>query len=516
MARKSIFFLAAFSTVITIWMGSCVHEPYVAPKVTSDGNYPADVAAIITRRCVDGCHDQANYKANDGLLLDTWDHMFNGSSHGAAVIPYSPEYSSLLYFINTDSTTPGHDPVAKPTMPYNENAPYDKLPLNKEEYNTIKTWIVNGCPDKNGNIPFASNASTRQKIYMSMQGCNLLAVIDAERKVVMRYIKIGKQNDKAPHAVHVSPNGQYVYVCFSADASYMQKINTTTDQVESDINLNQYFGQIPGYVPGYKWNAFNISKDDSNIAVSDLGNSGKLMLFNTFEMKDPNPITSGLHNLHGVTRFHGATRDEDTFYVTSQIGNAIYKIWHGGNYPVSLNSQPPIFTDSANGMNPHDIIMSPDESKYFVTCQGANQVVVMDAHLDVPLATMNVGKYPQEMAISKSKHYLFVTCTEDPGTTPGGKDKGSVYVFNYDDYSLVKVLSGVFYQPHGIAVDDKEGVLYVPSRNADTSGFAPHHTSACGNGRPGFMNMFNTTTWEPVGVQNELSPDPYSADVRFK
>jgi hypothetical protein len=91
-----------------------------------------------------------------------------------------------------------------------------------------------------------------------------------------------------------------------------------------------------------------------------------------------------------------------------------------------------------------------------------------------------------------------------------------VYVLNYKTMEIVKRLDGKFFQPHGITVDDHNGVVYIASRNATTDGPAPHHPSACG-GRNGWYSLFDLNTLTPVDEKRyEVSIEPYSADARFK
>ena len=211
MNLKVFFAQLIFFTAIIL---SCKHErPQPSPQ--QPGGYPEAIAKIVETRCaVSGCHNNASYQNAGGLLLDTWEHMFQGGNNGAVVIPYNSANSSLLYFINTH---PEYGPVASPTMPLNET------PLTEDEYLLIKNWIETGAADINGNIPFATDASTRQKIYLTMQGCDMVAVIDAQTKVVMRYIEVGKTPAiENPHCVRVSSDGRFAYVSFLG-GDYIQK-----------------------------------------------------------------------------------------------------------------------------------------------------------------------------------------------------------------------------------------------------------------------------------------------------
>ena len=495
--------------IISTLYCSCVHK--ADTTVDADGGYPADVAKIMITKCASaGCHNQASYGNADSLLLDTWDHCFNGGVNGAAVVAYNAQFSPLMYFVNTDSSL---GPIALPTMPFSTPT-RPMAPLTKAEYMTLYNWIQAGAPDKNGNIPFASDADTRQKIYLTQQGCDLLAVIDAQRKVVMRYINIGANPEQieSPHCVRISHDGRYAYTSFLA-GNYVQKIDTRTDQVVSAVNVGAL---VPGGTGG-SWNIVHVLPGDTALLTSNWSGDGFVAGINAVSM------TTSRRSIYGQGTFfypHGieSTAAGDTFYTTAQYSNLIYKMSIDGTYykEVSLDGNPPhASTDSSgNTPNPHEILMTPDFSKYFVTCQGTNKVTVMDPHTDAILAAIPVGVYPQELAVSTTRPYMFVTCQEDASTLAHAK--GSVYVINYNTYQVVAVLYGDFYQPHGITVDDKNGVIYVASTNANPNGPAPHHATAC-SGRDGWYTLYDLNTLQPLNSRRyEVTVMPYSAAVRFK
>ena len=104
---------------------------------------------------------------------------------------------------------------------------------------------------------------------------------------------------------------------------------------------------------------------------------------------------------------------------------------------------------------------------------------------------------------------------EDDANPLAGR-KGSVYVINYITNEVVQVIYGDFYQPHGITVDDRTGQFVVASSNANPSGPAPHHATACG-GRAGWYNVYSLNTLQPVNSRRyQVTVMPYSADVRFR
>ena len=157
--------------------------------------------------------------------------------------------------------------------------------------------------------------------------------------------------------------------------------------------------------------------------------------------------------------------------------------------------------------------MAPDYSKYFVTCQNSNEVRVMDAHTDSVLAVIPVGAFPQEMALSISKHYLFVVCMEDAANSRTGA-LGSVYVIDYTTLQVVTVLYGDFYQPHDIAVDEMDALVYICSTNANPSGPAPHHVPVC-NGRAGWYTVYDLNTFQMDNIRYQVDVFPYAIANRF-
>ena len=93
------------------------------------------------------------------MNLETWESLFLGSESGSAVIPFSSQFSSLCYYINT---YPELGSQNQPTMPLNNTK------LSKSEVLLIKNWIDAGAPDINGNIKWASYPN-QKKLYLVNQ-----------------------------------------------------------------------------------------------------------------------------------------------------------------------------------------------------------------------------------------------------------------------------------------------------------------------------------------------------------
>ena len=88
-----------------------------------------------------------------------------------------------------------------------------------------------------------------------------------------------------------------------------------------------------------------------------------------------------MHLIHyniGTTNAHGSAlnKTNDTLYVTSQSGNFIYKVDTGFTMiPIQITLDMSGTPSNTPGtFDPHEILFSADGSKYFVTCEAANQV----------------------------------------------------------------------------------------------------------------------------------------------
>ncbi|MEO6830733.1 MAG: hypothetical protein ABI378_00810, partial [Chitinophagaceae bacterium] len=89
-----------------------------------------------------------------------------------------------------------------------------------------------------------------------------------------------------------------------------------------------------------------------------------------------------------------------------------------------------------------------------------------------------------------------------------------VAVINYQTMKVIKIIYGDFWQPHGLSVDDQNGVLYVASTNQTGPSVGHNHTSG---GKHGWYNIYSLQTLEPVNsTQYETLVLPHFVDTRFK
>jgi len=482
-----LFMKKTILIVLLYLISSCTKDKYEKSDASC---YPPEVSKIMVNKCAtSGCHNSNSAANANGLDYSSWTSMFKGGKNGSSVIPYSTEWSYMLYFCNTDTNL---GTVLPPTMPYLQD------PLSREEYLTLRDWIANGAPNCEGYVNFSDNPN-RKKYYVCMQPCNQVAVFDAETRVIMRYVSVGNGNG-GPHQVKITPDGKYWCLVFNG-GNILQMFRTDDDQEVGSITLDQ--GNLNG------WNTVSFTSDSKFGFVSDL-TSGKVAKVDLTSMTSQ--VMTMIPTAHGTA----VTDNDSTLYVTSQTGSTIYKIhledWSSD--PVNLG---------AGASGPHEIIFSPDGSKYYISCYLSNEVRVFNASNDQLIVSLPVGAWPQEFSISEDRHLIFVTCTEDSlsaGCSPSRK--GSVYIIDYTNDAVVGHLHPGF-QPHGIAVDDDHDVVYVANLNNDGSGPPPHHKTEC-DGRNGYMSVIDMNTMQLLNVslpdgsqyvyKNEVLPFPYFVSYR--
>lgn len=480
---RTIVLTLIFSLLLALF--SCTKDS--APPTF--GDYPTEIGKIFTYKCAtSGCHNTESAPGAANLDLSSYSSLFKGSTNGSPVIPFRSDFSSLCYFINTYSDL---GPQSLPTMPLYKN------PLSKNEVQTIKSWIDAGAPDINGNIKWSDNPN-RRKYYVINQGCDVVTVFDADTQLPMRYVDVGNTPGviESPHVIKVAPNGLYWYVIYTAD-SILQKFRTSDDAFVGEVKLGPYDS----------WNTMTITSDSKTAYCVSWQASSRLAVVDLETMTLKYNVGGGNYiDSHGIA----LNKTEDTLYLTKQHGNYIYKIdkdFNTGFQEITIDG-----SGTPNGttglIDPHQIVFSPDGSKYFITCQASNEIRVMSTVGDVLIQTIPTGTYPQEMIMHAETGKLYITCADD--MSGGANIRGSVTVVDINSFAYQNYPVG--YQLHGIDLDKKNDLLIVPSRNLGGTGIPPHHSGVCG--KNGFVNYFKLSTMQLLPKKTELSSDPYSVSVR--
>ncbi|MBS1774290.1 MAG: hypothetical protein JST82_15645 [Bacteroidetes bacterium] len=470
-----------------IAIASCRHEAYMPA-----GNYPKDVGNIIINKCAtSGCHNDASYTAAGGLNLTTWENLFKGGSGGAAVIPYRPDFSTLCFYTNTDSSL---GVTLSPTMPEGGK------PLSKEEYLTIANWVAAGAPDAYGKIAFAENPN-RKKMYVANRLCDVVTVLDQSSFLQMRYIDIGiNSGQEFANSIQVSPNKKNWYVSFSATSTVVQKFDATTDYHASDIILG-----------AGSWLSFVITKDSKYGYFVDNSNPGRIVYADLVS----NKVLSTYSFDNKFIYPQGAALNEEVnkLYIGASMGNFIYSL--NINNPlqpviqqIPLDGTGSILTNSS--IDPVALQIGENNLCY-IACQKTNEIRVMNMSNDKLVSTIKLPDAPQSIAYSKLAKKLLVACPNDSMSFPG--NRGSIIVIEAGTNIIIKKIKGG-YEPYSIAVDDESGMAIVANANLHTGGPAPHHVSKCG-GRNGNVSFINLTAMELISnKKSEVATFPYSVSAR--
>lgn len=498
MVKRNIFLFFILAFALSVVIQACIKEK--GPEIVDDGSvsieksgYPPEIGKIIITKCATaGCHNTISKEASSGLDLTTWDKMFEGNHSGSVTIAYRADASPMFTFCNIYNDL--GDTSQLPKMPYNEPL------LSKTEVTLLKDWINSGAKDKNGKIKFDQSPG-RKKFYVSNQGCDNISVFDAQTKLVMRLVDIGINDGQieTPHMIKVSPDGNFWYAIF-VGGSVIQKFSTINDSLVGELNLGLGL-----------WSAIVITQDGSTGFITDWTSNGRIACvdLNQMSLKLMYQGSQLLVNPHGLA----IDNITNTLYVTGQTGNFIYKI--DVTNPLSPDVSPPISLQPGIGVNynrsldPHEISIGPGDSMYFVTCEWSNEVRAYKKSDDTFVKSFPGFNNCKEMTYSETNHLLFVTCTDDSLTF--APQRGSVGVIDISTLTYVKHIN-TGYQPHGIAADDNQNLVYVA--NINSNGTAPHHKSLCA-GNNGNVTIIDMSVLEVMpGYKHEVSVFPYSVTIK--
>lgn len=498
--NKNFIYAAGLLFLLALGFSTCKRDPIIV----KDSDYPEDIAQIVLSKCaVSGCHTGEGHEGHThgsqadeptgGLNLSSWTKLFEGSHHGAVVIPYRADFSSLMYFVNTYADLGA---TSEPSMPLNNSA------LSREEVQRLKSWITAGAPDKHGNIKFSDNPA-RKKYYVVNQGCRVVTVIDAATHLPMRYIDVADASEQntSPHMIRLSPDGAHWYVC-AIGGSYIRRYRTSDDALDGKI-----------FIGNASWNTIAFTPDSKYLFAVDWapGVGGKVKKCDLVQMTVVDSAT-----LADAPHASAVSPDGKYVYIGASGGNYLYKIHVDSlSKPASYG-----FIDfdgmgpaPSSNYNPHEVVFSADSTRYYVSCAGNNNtgdlsVKVFDAATDNLVTSVSLPSGAYEMGISETKKLMFVTSYDATSLYP----EGQVMVIDLASNSFLKsIATGV--QPHGVAVDDGAGLVYIANRNL--SGAAPpHHTSVCG-GQNGTLVHIDLNSLSLLEKEIVLARDPYTIAIRF-
>lgn len=488
-------------SVLGLFVSSCEYTSEVIENETTS-HFPPKVDAILRTSCSaeSGCHNGLDPEA---LNLTTWNQAFIGSkTTPSPIIPYNHNWSHLFQHINTFSEL-GISVVASELMP-----PAPRAPLNKEEVSIIKDWILTGAKSAEGEYYWSKQeTSIHNKAFVLCSASDLVAVTDMVSNRIMRYISVGVKDEvsESPHYILLSPDKQYFYVTL-INGSLIEKYRTDNYQKVGSITV----ASSPSLL--------KLSQDGKRLLVShwhDISSIANLSLINTETMTLLDKIQDDIPYAHGLT----TSADFQTIYMTANLGNYYvkYQLSPDLNTFIDQTKIPIEASDPIPGgsqkYNPYQCVLSPDESKLFVSCSKSDEVRVFNTTTNAMITKIATDSFPRLMSYDPVTNRLFVACAKAKNTVAQGSMRGCVSVIDAQNLTFIQNIYGLGHRPHGIMVAPQKRLLYVSSEN--TGGFdPPHHPTQGTSYPPGKYNVVDLNTLEVIReMETEVAEYPTSLTV---
>jgi DNA-binding beta-propeller fold protein YncE len=446
------------------------------------------------------------------LRLSTWNQLLAGGNFGAVVFPNNAEYSPLLWHVN--HLGPAFGFATEDLMPYldlgNDEYALDSTALiTAEDYQILYNWVQQGMPNANGQVAWAQRQTeSRDKWFFLNSSTDQVAVLDPTTNLIMTYFRIGQNPAvlESPHYIALSPDGQYLYVTLIL-GNLIEKYHTDNYQLVARspfLNASQ-IAHVEASADG-RWLIA------TNWVDATGGNTDpKILVLDANSLQVVSSVTDGFLN-----RIHGAAVNAafTTAYITSNAGNYFLKVdlnpTNGsitGLTPYTLDGLAP---QSTGGQAPYQCILSPDETRLFITSPTVNAVFMYDVSGPVPVqlaftgsdgaeCAQGVGKNPKLLVYHEGR--LYIACHDQLCTSSANRNrKGCVSVVRVEANTLVweRNIYGLGEQSWGLSIDAQRKRLYV-SNAAQTE--SAHHPIPGQNYNPGNYNWVDITNPQNPVVQ---------------
>ncbi|MBP9191214.1 MAG: beta-propeller fold lactonase family protein [Ignavibacteria bacterium] len=483
----------SFFTALPLVFQSCEQDFSQTPDNIT--GFPEDIEAIFNEplnssniTCASpSCHATGNN--SNGMDLVNWNNAMQGSANGTMIIPYNGYWSHFIAYINSDTN---FAPVAVdslfPTF-------HKILP---EKVQTIYNWINDGAKSKDGQVAF-TDVPVSEKGFITNQAADLVAVINQYTKQVLRLVPVGGVGNSlnSPHYVKLSPDKSVFYVSLIS-AGYIQKYDSYT---HAKIGGNMQAGQSPAHI--------EISQDGQTGYVTNFASSGvsSTRKFNTSSMT----VTDVFENEPRMTGPHGMalTNDGNTLYVTSEIGEYIFKI--NTNYFYQSDStyvkEPidPTVPPSGNGtgnFRPYQILLSPDESLLFVSCRGSSEVRIYNASdlSFVKKIFLGNNAFPLLMKFTNDGNQIFVC----------NRNNNTVSIINRSLQEVQETITNVGIQPHGVDFTADGQYAYIACETLN--GFDGHHPTV-GSKKVGVTRIIRMSDFSLMDDRVQMASFPAGIEL---
>ena len=436
-----------------------IGRPYDYTAI-SEITYTEHIQPIFTSSCaVHGCHvgyeDVAPDKhprilktAHGGQFsLRSWDELFQGSTDGAVAIPFKSSKSDLVLHANSDTLIA---PVSDPHMPL----PGFNLP--SAQIATLIQWIDDGAKDDFGEIPYSVTPLGKMLVACSSE--DLIAVIDVQTNLLIRYINVGSSADPTapfgtPHHVKVDPTGQHFYATL-INSQQLWKFSSTTYELEGTVGIPFQPADLTFSPTG-----------DTAYVTSFTSNPGLVTLVDTRTMRALGSIYPPFSSLpHGIVISHDASK---LFVTNAGSGNvAMINTADNSASLIALDT----LGNPFSSVSPYLVDLTPDDRYLFVTdyAQGGENVYIIDLVSDPtkPSYVIPIGGRSVHVAVTPDGQSAFVC----------NLTTNSVHVISIPDFS-VTTIANVGKQPHGVLFTPDGTKAYVTTENI-LDPDPPHHPSS--------------------------------------
>ena len=470
-----------------VLMISCTKE---RGRVSSGGAYPQDVGRVLLNRCaVSGCHTPMSKLAAGDLSLSEWQQLFEGGREGAVVLPFRPDFSPLLFYVNQ---WPELGPRLQPAMPLNSSA------LSKEEFLLLRDWVARGSPDINGNIAFANDQS-RSKLYVANQLCDLVAVVDAASRLVMRYVTVGAASrTEFPVDIEVSEDRARWYVAFMS-SDFVECYDAFSDELVARCDLG----------PGV-WHDLALTEDGKFGWCLDKSSNGRMAVIDLRQMK-----LISIVELPGTSYPSGMVYDEAgaELWIGCETGNFLTVLQIDSDKVISTRHvilDGSSSTSFQHGVNPLPMSVNAGAQKCIVSSRGRKNLLAIDINTGNIMYETAFPAEPVAVAFDHSGERLFVACMDDSVTFPG--HRGVLHILQSSTGAHIdRVKAG--YQSSGMCLVSAQNYLAVVNSNLHAAGPAPHHSSGCG-GRNGYLTFLDLSTLRVLPGRCEVAAYPRAISLR--
>ncbi|PWS28607.1 hypothetical protein DHW03_01790 [Pedobacter yonginense] len=279
-----------------------------------------------------------------------------------------------------------------------------------------------------------------------------------------------------PLNMQASSSGKFIAVTNNGQSTQsLQLVDAKTEKILDEKKLSK------------SWYGLAFSKDEKHIYVSG-GNDNTILNFSirdhklaesdTIKLGDAWPKNkispAGISVNKANTLLFTVTKEDSSLYI---IDPSLKKIKKKIQLPAVAYS----------------CVLSPDESKLYVSLWGGRAVVVVDTQEEKMTNSIPVGDHPNELLLNKKGSYLFVANAND----------NSVSVINTASNKVIETIATTLYATqltgsttNGLALSSNEKTLYIA--NADNNCLAVFDVSKPGTSQ---SQGFIPVGWYPTSVK---------------